>query len=245
MIVNETKGPLREDPITLNYAVTVTAFELTEGNPKIFLVDYQSSKTATQVRLPAGRFQAKNLTDAIEKFLAENGRNPDLEFFCHNVSIWDDEHTQSTLDVTDFAELNEQFNKFTARLLKGLQKCKLSEKDHRKIIFDTHVNTAIHELKEEISAENIGKIFLASVLSNDGIHYKIGFASTEINAPKFYSGSPDRKIVKSYLKEVSNRTQSSLFNGHSKQFQEGIRELNDQNAHPNVKKLLPYLTAIK
>lgn len=239
------EGLLREDPITLNYAVTITAFELTEGNPKIFLVDYQNSKLSTQVRLPAGRFQTKNLVDAVESFLEKNGRNMELEFFCHQISIIDNDHTQSTIDMTDFAELNEQFNKFTLKLLKGLQNCRLSENEFKEILFETHVNTAKHELEEEIAADSIGRLFLSSVVSNDGSHYKIGFTSAEVKAPRSYVGSPDRKIRKSYLADVSERTQSILFNGHAKQFQEGVRELCDQNAHPNVKKLIPYLTAIR
>jgi len=57
------------NPITLNYAVTCTAFNL-DYKPKILLVDYQEyQESNVERRLPGGKFQAQDLVSAIETLI--------------------------------------------------------------------------------------------------------------------------------------------------------------------------------
>lgn len=229
-----------KDPTTFNYAVTCTAFNL-ETKPRAFLVDYQASKFGIQKRLPGGRFQPKDILNVVGEIL-NHERNLELEFFCGHVMSLDQKHQAKTLDVDDFVILNQHFNELTRDLLLELQKCKINDELFRRIVQGTHHQTVRRELKEEIKASRVGKLFLTSV-SNGDEHYKLGYVSVDVDAPPIYTGSPDRKVLKSKLVDVDEWTEHELFNGHSNNFQEAIREILDNDLHKNAKLLKPLLSA--
>lgn len=231
-------------PITLNYAVICTVFDLSD-DPKFLLVDYKERNDCEiQQKLPAGRFQAQDLMTTIESFLQKNGRNQSLEFFCMTVDDLNGKYLSSIESAQNISEQNFFFNNFTEKLLVGLQGCRLSEVEFEEILMQTHLNTARHELKEETKSTRIGDLYISSVSSKDGLHYKIGFVSADVDAPNFYVGSPDRKILKSYWSLVNENNIRTLFNGHKINFQEGIREAIKLKLHPKVERLESFLTAV-
>lgn len=243
MEVKETLG-LIGNPITLNYAVICTIFNL-DHEPKVLVVDYkEKSDCEVQQKLPAGRFQAEDLMSAIELFLHEHGRNKSLEFFCMTVDNLNKKYLSDIASAKDLHEQNFYFNNFTEKLLVGLQNCHLSEAEFHEILTQTHLNTVIHELKEETQAKQIGNIYISSISSKDGVHYKIGFVSADVSAPLSYVGSPDRKILKSYWSLADENIVRNLFHGHQVNFQEGIREAIKLDLHPKVKMLETFLTAV-
>jgi hypothetical protein len=232
-------------PITFNYAASCVVFDLNLSEvPKTFIVDYQASASNIQKRVPAGKFQATDLIKAVEDFLGTHGRNSSLEYYCFNVSTLNDAFIKDTDGIIDYAVLNMLFDEFTEKLLVELQKCKLKEDDFMEILLQTYINTVRHELKEEICATKIGRIYLSSV-QKTGAHYKVGFVSAEVEAPDFYTGSPDRKILSSKSVDVDERTQFILFNGHANLFQEAINIAIEEKIHRNVKILKEYHTAVK
>ncbi len=230
-----------EEPITLNYAVTCAAFKL-EPDPKIYLVEYQASQTEVQKRLPAGRFQAEDLLKSLGFILETKGRDTNLEYLYMDITTMNDKYLRQSSNVEELSLMNELFNKFTNDLLQRTQTAykKLSDVEFHTLIRETHLNTARRELKEEIGATSVGKLFFSSLRSS-GPHYKIGFTSTEVEAPVAYTGSPDPKIVRSYEKVIDEHTMRSLFNGHSNNFQEGIKCLIEKKA--GLDKLKKYLPA--
>ena len=235
---------LKENPITLNYAVTCAAFNL-EDNQKILLVDYQEKDCYdTQKKLPGGRFQAEDLISSVELFLKENGRNSSLEFLCLEIDKQKRIYLSQVANAQNHSELNFYFNKFTEKALIELQSCNLSEIEFKKILKQTHLNTVIHELKEETNAQEIGDLYISSISNHDYPHYKIGFVSTAVKAPVSYIGSPDRKIKGSGWCDIYENTVNTLFNGHKNNFQEGIREAIKLNIHSRVSILEKFLTAV-
>lgn len=234
---------LIEDPNTLNYAISCVAFEFKEI-AKCLLVNYQAKPGAeVQERLPAGRFQAQDLIFAVEDILEQNGRNQSLEFFCLTVDGLNRKYLSVTEDVSDFGDLNYFFNNFTEKLLIELQRCNLSEVEYREILKKTHLNTVLRELKEETNAQNIGNLYLSSVSSKEGVHYKLGYVSIDVDASDPYVGSADKKILKAYWSPVDEQLQKRLFKGHTNNFQEGVREAIKLNLHPKIKSLEKFLTA--
>src|SRR5665648_525915 len=99
------------NPITLNYAVTCTAFNL-DKKPKILLVDYQEYQDFNvERRLPGGKFQAQDLVLAIELFLSKiDYRNQSLEYFCNDVLSLNKEFLASFEKVPDHSRQNLLFN---------------------------------------------------------------------------------------------------------------------------------------
>lgn len=239
---------LMENPITLNYAVTCTAFNLDE-KPKILLVDYlEYPDSDIQKRLPGGKFQTQDLISSVESFLGElsfsgNVRNQSLEFLCGEVYNLNKEYLSLIETIKDHSKQNWFFNDLTEKLLVKLQRCNLSETEFTRILVNAHLNTVHHELKEEADARKIGDINISSSSLNYGVHHKIGFVSSCVEAPSCYKGSPDPKILKSDWYDIDENTSNLLFNGHKINFQEGIREAIKLNIHPNVGILKKFLTA--
>jgi hypothetical protein len=232
------------NPITLNYAVTCTAFNL-DDKPKILLVDYQEyQESNVERRLPGGKFQAQDLVSAIETFISGiDYRNQSLEYFCNDVLTLNKEFLASFEKAPDHSRQNLLFNNFTENLLKKLQKCALSEIEFIKILIQTHDNTVLRELGEESGVQKVGIIHISSSSLNYGVHYKLGFVSTEVQAPCSYKGSPDLKIKKSDWYDVDDNISEILYLKHRMNFQEGIRQAIEFNIHPNVGFLKKFLTA--
>lgn len=239
---------LMENPITFNYAVTCTVFNLDE-KPKILLVDYLEypERDVAQRRLPGGKFQTQDLLSSIESFITElsnrGHRNQGLEFLCGDFYTLNKEYLSQIETVQDHAKQNLLFNELTEKLRIKLQKCTLSDIEFKKILIGTQLGTVIHELREETNAQKFGEIYLSSVSHNDKGHYKLGFVSTCIEAPSSYKGSPDPKILKSGWYDVDENTSEMLFHNHKMNFQEGIRQAIKLNIHPNIGVLKRFLTA--
>lgn len=244
--IDEEMG-LLEIPPTLNFSVSTSVFDLIEI-PELLLVDYQEfDKSKIEKRLPAGRFHViKDLLPVIDTFL-KKGRNQSLEYLYQFANT---EFTSYLSFVKNHKESHREQNDFfdytTEKILGRLQLCNLNEKDFKKILNQTYLNTAIRELKEETGAEKIGKIYFSSYSKawSSKSHYQIGCVSVEVEAPIIYQGSPDTKIKKSYWTDINEDTQDLLFEGHKIKFQEGIRTA-IQLGVPNSEKLERFLTAVQ
>lgn len=239
------KGPLI-DPITFNYAIICSAFDLSEArSPKVYIVDYKVSKFSIQRKLPAGRFQAQDLVLAISKYIAASvSRNQDIEYTSMDALALEAKFLRDTSGLTDYNEINPIFDKYTDDMLKLLQRCKsLTEYDFARIVNQTVLNTVRRELKEEIDASYVGELFLSST-SKSGNHFKLSFTTVDIVAPSIYEGSADEKIKKSYLEIIDSETQS-LLNGHANTFSAGIRVVINNDLHENVSDLMQFWKAIK
>lgn len=228
---------LIDNPITLNYAITGAVIRFVK-QPEILLLDYQEKpEFEVQKRLPAGRFQVNDLTDAIEWFLMERGRNSALEFVFGEIYNLSQRYSPLLASAKNHAEHNNLFNDFTAKLLGLLQACKLTEEDFKTLLARTQLNTFIHELREETDADvsnlSSSNVFLSSSKVGMGGHYKIGYVSTVVDAPDVYEGSPDPKVLKSYWSTIKENTLNSLFEGHKSKFQEGVAQVMRLSLHPN------------
>lgn len=226
-------------PTTFNYATTCAAFNLMKtGDPKVFIIDYKIYEL--QKRLPGGRFRCVDVINAVTEFLSQKDPNSyrKLQFFlieAHNLNA---EYEKLTLRVEQARE-NEEFNIFTEKLLKKFQATDISEEEFGLILRNTHFHSAKRELREEIKATRVGKVYLTSV-SNGGVHYKMGFVTVDVEAPPFYEGSADPKVLRSYETTVNEFTQQSLFNGHASRFGEAIRVIIQKRLHSNANDLKPF-----
>ena len=233
-------------PTTFNYAVSCTAFDLSEsGVPKVYIVDYLVSETLVQKRLPGGRFQACDLLKSIADFILVNPNNREIAYTAMEVSRLEEKYNCDISGLTDYGEINVFFHKYTYDLLLLLQRCKsLTENDFAKILEQTILNTVRRELKEELNASHVGELHLSSIAKSGG-HHKLGFTSVQVEAPTPYIGSPDVKILKSYLEPIDFDTQKSLFNGHSNNLSEGFRHVIQNKLHPNALDLKRFWKEIK
>jgi hypothetical protein len=227
---------LVDHPFSFNYAVTCTAFDLNGDQPKLLVVDYQGNpEVPIQKRLPGGRFQVKDLTDAIDWFLSEFGRRPGLEFVGGEIENQKLRYSPMLLGARTNGEHNRIFNEFTAKLLDMFQskKCQLPEKEIKILFQRTQINTIRHELMEETDASEIGDVYLSSAPQMYD-HYKISFSSTEVVAPALYKWSADPKVLKSSWEIIDENTHDSLFLNHRTKFLEGVAQTVRFNLHPNA-----------
>lgn len=242
---------LVDNPTTFNYAISCAAFEFNLKNkPRILLVDYQKNAGHdVQKRLPAGRFQIQDLITAVESFIndlymKENGRrNLSLEFFLNEADTLYKRYLPLAVAAKNDNELNSAFNDFTEKLLIKFQGCQIDMPEFKAILKQTHLNTVIHELREETDAKEIGKIYLSSCSCNLNGHYKIGFTSTEVKAPESHTGSSDEKILKSYWEEIDENTSKIIFGGHYSKFQAGMGQIIRLGIHPNSLELSKFFLA--
>ncbi len=222
--IDKRKKEAVEAPLTLNYAVAGVAFNFTL-KPACYIVDYQAGANSVQKRLPGGRFQHNDVIKAVESFLMKIGvRNNSLEFFCSKADDIGRRFQSSIAGVENYAELNPLFDKMANDILLELQKCKISEDEFRQIIEDSQYNTVRSEFKDEIDASRTGDLRLISV-STSGVHSKLGFVCTDIEAPVIFTGSADKKVVSSRLVTIDEQVARNFFNGHSGIFQKAINEL--------------------
>lgn len=228
---NQEEKVLVVNPVTFNYAVKCSPFDLRGDHPKIWLVDYQAQ--VVQKRLPGGTFQPQDLIKALDLLINET-KDMGLMYLYADVDAFCKPYAEMDLP-------NEIFNEFTARLLSKVQSAKISEELFRRILKETHMNTVRKELKEEIFSERSGELFLTSCLLSSGGHYKLGYTCMDIDAPVKSSGSPDKKILRSYQVEVDGLTAGLLFNGHSNDFQKGLECVASKN--PKFEYLRRYITA--
>ncbi|HUC88570.1 MAG TPA: hypothetical protein VMR49_00880 [Candidatus Paceibacterota bacterium] len=237
--------PLVEDPNTLNYAVSIAAFNLNE-DPKILLVKYQNEFEKPSKRLPAGKFRVADLLLAINSFLEQNDDHRDLVFLTYEAENLNKGYEFLDKSTQDQDLRNRYFNEFTAELHKKLQNCKsLKTEEFKEILKNTHLNTVKHELREETDASKMGNFYISSAPSDSKGHHKIGFTSVEVEAPIYYKSLTDPKVLESFWEYIDEHTASSLFNGHQSKFQEGLAQTIRLGFHPNAFKLNKFLTANK
>lgn len=222
-----------QNPNTFNYAVNCVSFDLRE-TPRVWLVDYKFSKFEIQKRIPGGKFIGEDLLKAIDNmvqgFTSSGHRDHSLEYLYMEIDVLNRQYVSDSNGITDFATANPIFNEFTANLFKKVQDTfkNKSEDLFLRLIEETQINSVKRELKEEIDATRVGIVSLLSV-SEVACHFKLNFVSMDIDAPSSFIGSPDPKIIRSYSEEISECTGASLYNGHSNNFEKGLRFVIESN----------------
>lgn len=236
----ENKHRMRS-PATFAYTVNCVGFNLEDQeNPKFWWVDYQASPNIVEKRIPAGKFQTQDLIKAIEFFL-DKTRNQDLEYFCIEALKLDEIYKREKANVTDYVRLNQSFTKLASNLMLAFIACNksISEDVFYQLIYDTQLNSIRRELAEEIDSTRSNTLYLSSVgKTND--HYQICFTSVDIDAPDFYAGSGDSKILQSELVSIDQEILPRIFPKHLNMFQGAIRTVCEQNLHPNAHILKKY-----
>ena len=200
---------------------------LDASRAQILLVDYKDCISDNiQVRVPGGKFQIKDLLDAIDGFFTDlsesepSRRILDLDFFPLFVnSLWE-KYIISIKGEKDIGNINNLFDEVTNKILLEFQQVKgLTEDEFLSIIKRTHQNTY-----KRAYVSSLGEFFFASH-SIKGQHHKFFVVSLGSDAPDICEKLPDPKILKSYWEDMTPTTVLKVFNGHKNGVEAGIRLL--------------------